>query len=353
MDRTKATDYAKSFWFRPTDDHLVWTKSEAIDVRQRKTELLARHVIKPDWEPVFLRNVVTDVSTGTSGPADGLYYVAPAHVGLHFRESDVPPSDRFLAQNWFGTAGVPGSPGGLNDCTTYISHCLAAGGVSGLGPAHPGGVWPTRDPAQLYRLKDRPATEVKLIVDMAPKAATEAVFAALSHVIKPGDVLTFAAAGRQEHAGMLVTVDTATGDARMTCHSTMDHPDLGAGEGTWQVRTVGSEHPFVSLLHFSADDPPPGTLTGLAGWWTVIWRGATFFYFLTAAGTCFWARTKPTSSAAPTKSDGWGHWYAGKGPGEVVIVWTTGTVDQFTLDAAGTGFAGTESGDGLTGTKGL
>ncbi|MEV4560195.1 amidase domain-containing protein [Kitasatospora sp. NPDC049285] len=353
MDRAKAVDYAKRFWFRPTDDHLVWLKSEAVDVRTRKTELMARHVVRSDWEPVFLRNVTTDVSTGTSGPADGLYYVAPAHVGVHFRESDIPANERFLALPWFGTAGVPGSPGGLNDCTTYISHCLVAGGVSGLGPAQPGAVWPTRDPAQLYQLKFRPATEVKLIVDMAARSATETVFAALSHVIKPGDVLTFAAGGRQEHAGLLVSVDAATGEARMTCHSTMDHPDLGAGEGTWQIRTVGPEHPFVSLLHFSADDPAPGPLTGLAGWWTVTWLGTDFYYFLTAAGSCFWTATKPASSAAPSRYDGWGHWYAGKRPDTVVIVWTTGTVDEFTLDAAATGFVGTELGEDLIGIKGL
>jgi hypothetical protein len=353
VDRPKAVAYAKDHWFRPTDDHLVWTKSEAIDVRTRKTELLKKKSIKPDWEPVFLRNVVTDLSTGSSGPADGLYYVAPAHVGVHFRESDIPPKDRFLAQNWFGTAGVPGSPGGLNDCTAYVSHCLAAGGVSGLGPANPGDVWPTRGVSQLYRLKDRPAAEVKLIVDMAPRAATEAVFAALSHVIKPADLLTFAADGHQEHAGMLVTVDAASGDAKMTCHSTMDHPDLGAGEGTWQIRTVGPEHPFVTLLHFSADDPPLGALTGLAGWWTVTWRGSDYYYYPTAGGTCFWVAAKPASAAAPATYDGFGHWYAGKTAGDVVIVWTNGTVDLFTLDVASTGFVGTESGDALVGIKGL
>ena len=139
----------------------------------------------------------------------------------------------------------------------------------------------------------------------------------------------------------------------MTCHSTMDHPDLGAGEGTWQRRTVGPEHPYVSLLHFSADDPPLGALTALAGWWTVTWRGRNYYYHLNAAGVCYWVVAKPTSAAAPATFDGWGHWYAGKKADDVVIVWTAGAVDQFTLDAASTGFVGTESGDALVGIKGL
>jgi len=352
VDRDKAVEYAQKFWFQPTDDHLVWTKSEAIDVRVRKTELLKRKVIKADWEPVFLRKSVIELSTGAIGRADGLFYVAPAHVGVHFRRSQIPANERYLAQDWFGPTGVSGSPGGLNDCTAYVSHCLAAGGVSGLGPAHPGDVWPTRAVSQLYALKNRPASEVKLIVDMASRAATEAVFAALSHVVKAGDVLTFATHGNQEHSGMLVSIDAATGDATMTCHSTMDHPDLGPGNGSWQKR-ANADHPFVTLLHFSADDPALGALTGLAGWWTVTWRGDDYYYFLNAAGVCFWVARKPVSAAAPSTYDGWGHWYAGKAADDVVIAWTTGTVDEFTVDGAGTGFVGTESGDPLTGSKGL
>lgn len=102
---------------------------------------------------------------------------------------------------------------------------------------------------------------------MAGKTDVELVFKALAHIVKPGDVLTFARNRRNEHSGMLVTVESTTGDARMTCHSTLDHPDL-PGEGTWQIRTT-DEHPFVTLLHFSHDDPDLGTLNALAGWWTI------------------------------------------------------------------------------------
>ena len=144
MKRADAVAYAKDRWYRPTDDNLVWAKSFAINVVTLRASLLAKKHIRADWVPVFLRKQATDVSTGVSGEADGLYFVAPAHAGAKFFERDVPASDRFLAHDWFGTAGVPGSDGGLNDCTTYVSHCLVAGGATYLGPSSPGQVWPTR-----------------------------------------------------------------------------------------------------------------------------------------------------------------------------------------------------------------
>jgi hypothetical protein len=345
MDRDDAVASAKQHWFRPTADGIVWAKSFAIDVAARKAEALARKQIEADWEAVFLRKQVTDVSTGVTGEADGLFFVKPAHVGVHFRESEVPAAERMLTQDWFGPRGVPGTPEGLNDCTAYVSHCLVDGGVAYLGPASPGDVWPTRSAQQIYRLlSERPASQVKRLTDMCAAAAAARVFEALAHIIKPGDVLTFAAAGRHEHAGMLVTVDAATGDARMTCHSTMDHPDLGAGEGTWQIRTQGWEHPFVSILHFSHDDPaPPAALAALAGWWKVMLLGTkTVFMHLTAGGAAAWTPRKPAGTGAPAKPAGRGHWYADAAGTGLVVVWENGAVDTLAPAADTQSMLGTE-----------
>ena len=340
MKRADSIAYAKKHWFRPTDDNLVWAKSFAINVVTLKASLLAKKTIKADWEPVFLRNRTTDVSSGTTGPADGLYFVAPAHVGTKFFEADVPAPDRHLAHGWYGdgTRGEPGSPGGLNDCTTYVSHCLVAGGVTHLGPASPGDVWPTRGAQQLYNLlSERPLSQVKRLTNMAGRTSVELVFKALAHVVKPGDVLTFARGGRNGHAGMIVTVG-ATGDVRMTCHSTMDHPDL-PGQGTWQVRT-GREHPFVTVLHFSHDDPPLGALSSLKGWWTVTQGPLTSFTFLLANGTCRWVAKKPTGTGAPGTPVGRGHWFAGTAPNTVVIVWESASVEELTFAADMKSFTG-------------
>jgi hypothetical protein len=342
MKRADAVAYAKDRWYRPTDDDRVWAKSFAINVVTLKASLLAKKHIKSDWVPVFLRKQATDVSTGATGEADGLYFVAPAHAGTKFFEADIPASDRFLAHDWYGTAGVPGSDGGLNDCTAYVSHCLVAGGATYLGPSSPGQVWPTRGAQQLYNLlSERPATQVKRLTNMAGRTAVELVFSALAHVIKPGDVLTFAAGGRHGHAGMLVTVDSTTGDARMTCHSTLDHPDL-PGQGTWQIRTT-TEHPFVSLLHFSHDDPALGTLTALAGWWTVTMGASTYYYFLLAGGGCRWVSKKPAGAGAPGAPRGSGHWFAGTTADRIVIVWESGSVDEITLAADRKSFTGKEN----------
>jgi hypothetical protein len=345
MDRDAAVASAKQHWFRPTADGIVWAKSFAIDIAQRKADALARKAIEADWEAVFLRKQVTDVSTGVTGEADGLFFVKPLHVGVHFRETDIPADERMLSQDWFGPRGVPGTAEGLNDCTAYVSHCLVDGGVSYLGPAHAGDVWPTRSAQQIYRLlSERPATQVKRITDMCAAPAAERVFAALAHILKPADVLTFAADGRHGHAGMLVTVDTGTGDARMTCHSTMDHPDLGPLEGTWQIRTQGSEHPFVSILHFSHDDPTaPAALTALAGWWKVMLLGTnTVYMHLTAAGKAAWTARKPTGTGAPTKPAGRGHWYADAAGTGLTIVWENGSVDSVTPSPDAQTMIGTE-----------
>ncbi|MFD1572974.1 amidase domain-containing protein [Agromyces cerinus subsp. nitratus] len=353
MKRADAVAYAKNHWFRPTDDNLVWAKSFAINVVTLKASLLAKKKVEADWEPVFLRKIATDVSTGTPGEADGLYFVDPAHVGTKFLEKDIPASDRFLAHDWFGTAGVPGSPGGLNDCTAYVSHCLVAGGVTYLGPSSPGDVWPTRGAQQIYNLlSERPATQVKRLTNMAGEADVELVFKALAHIVKPGDVLTFARNGRNGHCGMLVTVDSTTGDARMTCHSTLDHADL-PGEGTWQIRTT-PEHPFVSVLHFSHDDPPLGALTALAGWWTVTMGSSTYYYFLLQGGGCRWVSKKPTGAGAPGSPKGRGHWFAGTTADSIVIAWESGTVDEVTLAADKKSFTGKENRTAaLTGAVGV
>jgi len=356
MDRDAALASAKQHWFRPTADGVVWAKSFAIIIAQRKQEALARKAIKDDWEAVFLRKQVTDVSTGITGEADGLFFVAPAHVGVHFHETDIPADERMLSQDWFGPRGVPGTPEGLNDCTAYVSHCLVDGGVSYLGPAHSGDVWPTRSAQQIYQiLSARPATEVKRLTDMCSAPAAARVFTALAHIIKPADVLTFAAGGRNGHAGMLVTVDATNGDARMTCHSTMDHPDLGANEGTWQVRTLGDEHPFVSILHFSHDDPTPSaTLTALAGWWKVaLLATKTVYMHLTKTGGAAWVSRKPTGTGTPTKPTGRGFWFPDAAGTGIVVVWQNGSIDAVTPSADAQSLAGAEDNWPLLATRDL
>jgi hypothetical protein len=235
-----------------------------------------------------------------------------------------------------------------------VSHCLVAGGVSFLGPASPGDVWPTRGAQQLYQLlSERPSTEVKRLTDMCAAPAAEAVFEALAHIIKPGDALTFAAGGRHGHAGMIVSVDSATGDAKMTCHSTMDHPDLGAGEGTWQIRTQGWEHPFVSILHFSHDDPPLGGVASLAGWWKMsLLLSKTVYMHLAASGSSSWMARKPTGTGAPTKPDGRGHWFPRTAGDTIVVVWENGSVDHLTSPDPQT-LVGAEDRWPLVGTRDL
>ena len=75
----------------------------------------------------------------------------------------------------------------------------------------------------------------------------------------------------------------------------------------------------------------------LEGWWEVTWRGTKYYYFYKRTGRVSYTQRRPANTRQPLHAPvAEGYWFD-QGGRNYVICWTpTGSVEKFTLDAAGT-----------------
>ena len=79
----------------------------------------------------------------------------------------------------------------------------------------------------------------------------------------------------------------------------------------------------------------------LEGWWEVTWRGTKYYYFYKRTGRVSYTQRRPANTRQPLHAPvAEGYWFD-QGGRNYVICWTpTGSVEKFTLDAAGTSAGG-------------
>jgi len=99
------------------------------------------------------------------------------------------------------------------------------------------------------------------------------------------------------------------------------------------VRTDKSEQlkGWVDIDLFVNGPPPTELPSSMLGWWSVPWRGKTFFYFFEANFKASWTYTKPISDAfTPFTFDDTAT-VTLDGPASITLKWkATGSVEKFT-----------------------
>ena len=308
------------YWDKPCADNKVWTDIYPIDINQ---ERIRRGLPASDWQAVFLE-------PNPSVSIDALYFlknsIIPKTINYSAKDPSLAdPKDPsrldsgkiVLIQKWEG----------LNDCSHFVSECLKAGGA--------GEVYNVGVPGLVAALRKR--GDVKTLGYFLDAATAELVINA--DVMKPGDVIAYGDEKKGfSHAHSVIYMGKdAAGDYRVANHSRFNHPSF---RGDWKLYTHPlSGHPRVILLHFGFDDADPLPGFAVLGWWEVVWRGQSFYYYFEKTGRVGWTQQKPKSLKQPLPIPQGSGYHFHRLASKMQVVWSqTGSVEEFeTLKvAAGT-----------------
>lgn len=337
-DMTLAVVHAANFWFRPCADNTVWTKTRAINITQ---EALALRLPPAEWAGRFL------FMPEGKFLIEGLYLIPAAQAGIGtlkargFRSAKF--RDRKFLCSWHDAGktdddGLKPKYHGLNDCAHFVSECMKAGGVTGVG---------STSAAQLVaNLRARADTKT-LALNVSKGVAKRIVN---SGIMTPGDVIAFSDGSRFRHATLFL------GDKSIAMHTAINHPALDIfeeeEEGENWMKSANTTHPLVTLIHFNHRDPDPALTPWLPGWWQVTIGGMTFFYHFTNTGKAAWTSQPPTNLAAPpAQPGGKGYWF-GTADGNAEVCWRdTGTLDTLIRPSNPAVVIGLSNGNQLTATR--
>jgi hypothetical protein len=325
--RSDVQTYVNKYWDVPCDDGVV----ESIpytQLLQTARQGLRRSGEDPaQWKPVFLRNY--NDHDGTPQCAAGctseeLYLIRqtlyPTLGGVAYDKDRIGASDKVFLQGWKG----------LLDCAHYVSRCLSAGGV-----AMNTGYVPTLV-SSLRNLRD-----TRTLGMHVAKAKAQNILN--TGIMKTGDVIAYA-----HHDQHYYHSAVYMGSGQISCHTMSRSPSF---DGAWYIHPTDY---LYTLIHFTQGDTNPATLgSRLAGWWEVVWRGRSYFYYYEANGKVRYTTARPASTSQTLHhGESNGYWFD-QGSGQFVICWTsTGSVEQFRLDAGGTSQQGKWDGvEPLSGTK--
>src|SRR5262245_1275210 len=277
-DRIKA--YVDDHWMVPCKDGIVWVYYAGIDTRAE----IAKHkkATKKDWAAAFLQ-----YADPTYGSLEGLYLIPPGDLARvkagRFDASSYP--DRKMVSSWYDNAAKNTSNAevlsqkpayhGLNDCAHFATQSLAAGGIH---------VETTGVPTLFNSL--RALADTKTLAKTVTAAAAENIIK--SGVMKAGDVIIYSKGAEHHHSVVYM------GNARIAMHTWANHPDHPALHGDWKASAT-DDHPLVTLIHFGRDDPPIPPNSGMLGWWEVLWRGTTYYYYFEKSGRVAWTQQKPAN----------------------------------------------------------
>ncbi|HET7544399.1 MAG TPA: hypothetical protein VFK05_31225 [Polyangiaceae bacterium] len=312
FDRKKVLAHATSYWYRPCEDGLVWLSERPIRIEAER----AARKLSSDWVPVFLQ-------TDFIRYRDGLFFIRNKHLSqlaiYRYHELEIPESDKILVQGW----------NGLNDCTHFVSECLSAGGL----------IIHELNVAGLVRtLQGR--SDVQTLAEFVDFSLAKRIVQ--SGVMKEGDIIAFGTAAKNFSHGHAVVY---MGNNQVCNHTHLNHPEFTGGneldtKGNWErYSTTGTGHTRVLLFHYK-DDLAVSARSPTLGYWSVSWRGHTYYYYFEGSGRISYTSHAPTDKAhAPAAVDGKGYWFDNSGA--IKICWTkTGTLETFRSTGSNT-MAGT------------
>jgi len=249
-DRSKAIDYARTYWTIPCKDGLLGTEHARPSIDQLRHNL---HAPASEWRALFARD-----GTGTER-------------GVFRKQGE----DDKIFQGWDG----------LDDCAHYVSQCFRAGGL-GIDTQ-----WGARE---LKESMQRVPNTKTLIEKATVKAGQRIVDAGL---IKEADAIIYYNADPSEgtpvgyhHSAMYV------GDGGITCHSVCRYKSLGdSSDDEWHLN-AGQIYKYT-FIHFSDDDSASSIVKkALAGWWKVQYARQTAYYVVLSNGSARKSQTPPRKS---------------------------------------------------------
>ncbi len=299
INRDMVVAHASSYWYTPCRDGLVWLSDRPIRIEAER----AARKLNADWAAVFLQ-------TDFIRYRDGLFFIRSKHLSqlasYTYHEANIPDSDKILVQPWEG----------LNDCTHFVSECLSAGGVP-LHELNVGGLVKT--------LKAR--SDVQTLAEFVDFSLAKRIVQ--SGVMKRGDIIAYGTAAKNfSHAHAVIYM----GNNQVCNHTHLNHPSFTGGNdldthGNWErYATTGTGHTRVLLFHFK-DDVPVSAQSSMLGYWSVTWRGKTYYYYFEASGRVSYSSHTPANKKqAPADFEGRGYWF--ENGGAIKMSWTkTGTLE--------------------------
>jgi hypothetical protein len=201
---------------------------------------------------------------------------------------------------------------GLNDCAHFVTESLAAGGIN---------VRTTGVPQLLGMLRGLADTKT-LALTVAVDAAERIVKAGIMDV---GDVIIYSLTPTDHHHSVVYM-----GGEKIAMHTWANHPRHPTRQGDWKA-SASEDHPLVTLIHFGRDDGIPAAGTWLSGWWQVLWRGTTYYYYFDAKGHVGYTKQAPANTSQPLYSpESRGYWF--QIGFNIKNCWTrTGSLEVFTI----------------------
>lgn len=358
-----ARDYADSHWYLPCHDNIVVGFSKKIIIADEY-----RHfgVSPADWMPVFLRYPRAPTPASPAGSAEGLYFIPRTdfdldklidhNVSLHLHGGGTMalfPRRHFIC-SWFDRdldteGGARPRWTGLDDCAHFLSMCLKMENIDVANDYVPTLV------ANLRRRHDTKALAVLTDKDRARVIIK-------SGIVKPGDTIFYGNKTdnvKHWHSSLLIGHDFS-GHGQVATHTFANHAKVQQKDTyfDWSCNTNSTQHPLVTIIHFSVDDPKNLAVSPMLGWWTVTWQGETYYYNFDSHGHVGYLRTRPGKGqifSYPDARGSWGYWF--ESMTDVKICWTeTGTFEIFAgpRSAATTSLAGTSNGiPGLVALRGV
>ena len=329
VSRANVVSYANEYWFRPCRDGKAWLANEAVVIA---SEIARRKLPTADWIGAFLgydgSSKPNTAGTRSHWLLEGLYLVRSGDAG-RLRSDRIAASypDAIMLASWYDNRSDdalthPPQYNGLNDCAHFVTECLASGGEAGLRTVSV--------PALLNSLTSH--ADTKVLARFTNQANAQRIMD--QGLLKEGDVLIFSKTVNQ-HAHSTIYL----GSGKMAMHTYANHPlCTERGNGAW-TNSMTAEHNMVTLIHWGLDDSYTSATDGILGYWSVLWRGTTYYYYFAKGGRVSYSKAKPSNLKTPASSaEGRGHWF--QTSSGVDITWTsTGSLESFIAPTLFTGSA--------------
>ena len=318
ISRSDVVTYANNYWYRPCKDGKVWLANQPISIAN---EIARRRLSPGDWVGALLTyaGLSKPDRNGTRDPwmLEGLYLVKMAdEPRLRSDQKAASYPDAIMLASWYDHAmddnlTNPPPYNGLNDCAHFVTECLAAGGETKLRTVSV--------PALLNSLTAH--SDTKTLARTVDKEGAQHIIDA--GLLKEGDVMIFSkTTSSPGHS----TIYLGGGD--MAMHTYSNHKNSTTWHGSW-TGSMTAEHSLVTLIHWNEGDVYTASSDGVLGWWNVMWRGVTYYYFFQKGGRVSYSKTAPTNvKNPPALALGKGWWF--ESSSGVDIAWTsTGSHESF------------------------
>lgn len=288
-DRSKAIDYAQSFWTIPCKDGLLGAADGHPSISYFRHKL---HAPAGDWEALFVRND-TGIESGV------------------FRKAGEPDK---VFHDWDG----------LDDCAHYVSQCLRA------GAAAIDTQWGARELKESLQV----LPNTKTLVEKASVEAGQRIVNA--GLLKQGDAVIYYnnVPSEESHVGYHHSA-MYVGDGGITCHSTCRYKGLGdSTDDEWHLN--GGAIYKYTLIHFSSDDSVEAAVSkALTGWWKVEYAGRTSYCVVLGNGSARRSQTPPRRPTDQPPAGPSAYWFQNQN--SIKFTWKeTGDLEEWTISSTNT-----------------